>query len=347
MERIFAKLLYEIEQNRDTMLVTVVSDQGSTPRGAGSQMLVGKQGRLLGTIGGGAVEFQSEKLALKLLEEKRSDMHCFRLHTNEDEDIGMVCGGMVTVQLRYISGADLEWKTLAGAILNRIAQREQGWLVLPLGESSPALLDGEGVAILGTAVSGAVTPSGWLPAANDGYFCIPLPVGERVFLFGAGHCAQALAPLLHQVGFRVSVIDNRPEYANRDYFPTAESVVVGDYTRLRDYFKFTPADYAVVMTSGHRFDMEIQDQLLRQKMAYVGVIGSRAKRAAVNQRLRERGITDAALATVHSPIGLAIKAVTPEEIAVSIAAEMIYVRAMRTETAKTEIHSCPMHTTDA
>ena len=97
------------------------------------------------------------------------------------------------------------------------------------------------------------------------------------------------------------------------------------------------------MTSGHSYDMEVQDQVLRGDFAYVGVIGSRRKTASVNQRLRERGVPEEAIQQVHTPIGMSIKAVTPEEIAVSIAGEMIYVRALRREANGVVNHGCPMH----
>lgn len=97
MDRIFAKLLYEMEKNRDTVLVTIIADQGSAPRGAGSQMLVGKHGRILGSIGGGAVEARAEALALELLQIRKSHCHLYQLHEQAAEDIGMVCGGDVKV----------------------------------------------------------------------------------------------------------------------------------------------------------------------------------------------------------------------------------------------------------
>ena len=99
----------------------------------------------------------------------------------------------------------------------------------------------------------------------------------------------------------------------------------------------------VVMTNGHSHDYEVQEQVLRGRLAYIGVIGSRAKTAAVNAKLRAAGVPEEAIASVHTPIGTAIKAVTPEEIAVSIAGEMIYVRALRREAGREEKHACPMH----
>lgn len=330
----FAKLVYEMEKGHDTMLVTILSDQGSTPRGAGSQMLVGKESRIVGTIGGGAVERRSEELAMELLREKKSAIHEFRLHRNEKEDIGMVCGGDVTVQFQYISGTDEGWKTLAGAVMEQVAERRPGKLVLKPDGSLAALLNEEGELLAGAAVP---------EDAEETCFSMPLPIGERAIIFGGGHCAYALAPLLKTVGFRVTVMDCREEFANADRFPDADAVICGDYLKLSNYITLTKDDYAVIMTNGHMHDYEVEEQILRGPFAYLGVIGSRAKTASINKRLREAGISEEQIALVHTPIGTAIKAVTPEEIAVSIAGEMIYERALRREEGKEVHHGCPMH----
>ena len=325
MNTIFAKLLYEMEKKHDTVLVTIIADQGSTPRGAGSQMLVGSESRITGTIGGGAVERKSEELAMEFLKEKKSGIHEFRLHRNAKEDIGMVCGGDLTVYFQYISGTDETWKELAGQLLAWVNERKPGWLVLQLDGSAPLLCETREE----------------LPEENC--FCVPLPVGERVVIFGGGHCSYALAPILKSVGFRVTVFDCREEFANVDRFPDADQVICGDYLKIADSISLTAEDYVVVMTNGHSHDYEVQEQVLRGPLAYIGVIGSRAKTAAVNKKLREAGVAEDAISSVHTPIGTAIKAVTPEEIAVSIAGEMIYVRALRREDGKEEKHACPMH----
>ena len=343
MDRIFAKLLYMLEKQLDTVLVTIIADQGSAPRGAGSQMLVGAEGRILGTIGGGAVEGRADALARQLLKERRSGCHLFQLHDAAQENIGMVCGGDVLVQFQYISGTSKFWGSLAGELLNMTSARRSGWLALKTDGSAPSLLAADGQAILGEPVPGQATPEGWKPEQSAECFCLPLPIGERVVIFGGGHCAQALAPLLHTVGFRVTVFDEREEYACRKNFPTAEHILVGDYTKLSDYLQFSPEDYIVIMTNGHSYDLEVQDQVLRGDFAYVGVIGSRKKTAAVNQKLRERGVSAEAISKVHTPIGTAIKAVTPEEIGISIAGELIYTRALRREADGIRPAGCPMH----
>ena len=162
-------------------------------------------------------------------------------------------------------------------------------------------------------------------------------------VFGGGHCALALVPVLRSVGFRVVVFDDRPEFACKERFPEAEAVVCRAYTDIAGGLELTAEDYAVVMTSGHSHDFEVEEQLLRRPLAYVGVMGSHTKTAYVNKKLREAGVAEEDIRRVHTPIGVSIKAVTPEEIAGSITGERIYERALRREAAGEAGHSCPSH----
>lgn len=317
MKAIFETILRELENEKNCVLVTLVDGSGSTPRGAGAQMLVGEAGRLVGTIGGGAVEKLSEELALSLLAEKRSALRTFSLRP---EGVGMVCGGAVTAHFQFV---DRSWRALAQEILSYLARHERALLTLFENGGAPQLTPGEGVFC---REGGAVT--------------LPLSVGERVIIFGAGHVAQSLCPLLASVGFYPVVFDNRAELAKRELFPTAEEVICGDFSRIADDLTITGEDYLVVMTNAHLNDMEVENQLLRGAFAYLGVIGSKKKTLAVNEQLRGRGITDGQLARVHAPIGLPIGAVTPAELAVSIAGEMIAERAKRRGETR---HLCPMH----
>ena len=322
MQSIFAKLLYEMEKHHDTVLVTIIRESGSTPRGEGAQMLVGAQGPLGGTIGGGNVENLSILHARDLIAQRCSDLHEYPLHRSDAEDIGMVCGGDVTALFTFIPGTDAAWAALAADLLQHIADRRPSYLALPLDGTVGFLTD---------------------DPEKEGSFTMPLSIGERAILFGAGHCSLALTPVLRSVGFRVTVFDDRPELITPERFPAAERLICGDFSHIDRYLSCNAEDYIVVMTSGHTHDFIVQEQILRRDFAYVGVIGSRAKTASVNARLRAAGVQEAAIASVHTPVGVAIKAVTPEEIAVSIAGEMICERALRREKDGPRHHGCPMH----
>lgn len=319
MKTIFKELQTQLDHHCDCMLVTVVDGQGSAPRGAGAQMLVSARGRLAGTVGGGSLEYRAAKLAGELLQKKESRLKEFSLHRNGEENIGMICGGDVALWFQYIPAEDKSWRDLVDQVLDRLLDRCPGWFVQDLTGGQPWLTDC------------------W--TETPGFFPMPLPLGERAVIFGGGHIARALVPLLKSVGFRPVVYDCRPEYVKPEDFPAAEAVICGDYGSIDRFLSVTEADYVVVMTNGHAHDFEVQRQLLQRRLAYIGVIGSRKKTVAVNQRLLEAGISEETLGRVHAPIGTAIKAVTPEEIAVSIAGEMIYERALGREK---QPHGCPM-----
>ena len=324
MRAIFENLLSLLDRGEDAVLVTVVSAEGSTPRGAGSQLLAGREGLIAGTIGGGPGEVQALAFAVELLKEGRSNLR--RLELRHGGELDSVCGGEQTVLLQFIPRDSAAWKTVAREVLARLEARRGGWLALT-AEEAPVLLE-EG-------------PGG--PAWDGGRLVFPLPMGERVVIFGGGHCALALVPVLRSVGFRVAVFDDRLEFASKERFPEAETVACHPYTDIAGGLELTAEDYAVVMTSGHSHDFEVEEQLLRRPLRYVGVMGSRTKTAYVNGKLRETGVPEEALRRVHTPIGTAIKAVTPEEIAVSITGELIYERALCREAAGAAEHSCPSH----
>lgn len=317
MQQIFETLKNEWDAGRNAVLVSVVENSGSVPRGKGAQMLVGTSGLLCGTIGGGPAERDALTRASELLQCGENIVHQYVLRQNPSEDIGAVCGGTVTVMFHYAPAGNAAWQTLAQMVLQQIAHCSPGYLIL---KSVPVLSD---------------VPIESAP-------CLPLPVSQRAILFGAGHCSAALCPLLTAIGFRVWVFDNRPEWNNAQRFPQAENLILGDFTQIDRFITLSSRDYAVIMTSGHSYDYQVERQILGHGLAYVGAIGSHAKTALIHQKLRADGFLEEELAQIHSPIGIAINAVTPEEIAVSIAAEMIAVRSQHNEDSSRLFHSCPM-----
>lgn len=318
MQQIFETLKTEWAAGRSAVLVSVVEKSGSVPRGSGAQMLVGKAGLLCGTIGGGPAEFDAVRKAQELLQAGQSGTHHYVLRQNPAEDLGAVCGGDLTVAFHFASAGDAAWGALAEDVSDHLAHQCPAYLILG---DMPSLSD----------VPTEATPS------------FPLPIRQRAIIFGAGHCSAALCPLLNTLGFRITVFDDRPEWNTAERFPTAEQRIVGDFEHIDDYLTLTEEDYVVVMTSGHGHDYEVEKQVLRQKTAYLGVIGSRSKTAVVNEKLRSDGFDAETIAAVHAPIGTAIGAVTPEEIAVSIAGEMIRERAARREMSGASPHGCPVH----
>lgn len=262
-----------LSAGQNAVLVSVEASSGSVPRGAGAMMLVTEQGLAAGTIGGGAVEYRSEQIARDTLKAGQSRSESFQLRPNEVQDLGMVCGGEVQVNFRYLSSSD------------------------------------------GAAIA-------WLRQKAE-QFTRP----GRVYIFGGGHVSQALVPALTAVDFRCVVLEDREDFCRPELFPGVEETRLIQNDDPAAYKDITSADYITIMTRGHKNDLIVQAQALKTPAKYIGVIGSRKKTAAVFAKLREIGCTDADLARITTPIGLDIRAETPAEIAVSVAAQLIMMRA--------------------
>jgi xanthine dehydrogenase accessory factor len=159
----------------------------------------------------------------------------------------------------------------------------------------------------------------------------PINFAGKVIIFGGGHCAQALQPVLTMTGFRCVVFDNREEFVTPELFPTADGLFVGDYDDIYgkpsggSQLSVSSNDYIVIMT--HAYDVAVLRQIISKDCAYIGVIGSKGKIAALKNQLASEGISEDTLSRINAPIGLRIRSETPEEIAVSIAGEMILRRA--------------------
>ena len=337
------QLMHDIlEKELPVMLVKVVASRGSAPGGQGATMLVDATGRRAGTIGGGVVEHLAEVLAVQLLGEGRSATKEYTLRHGDAGDIGMVCGGDITVYLCYVAPS-AQAASFAQHATDAFGRQENTWLLLELqdGISSMALysktggLDAlssnNGGGLLKLASEDRAKLLASLPVQHEfdsvEYYGEPLVRAGRAVIFGGGHVSQALVPVLTSIGFPTVVYDDRPEFANATLFPTADEIIVGDFSDVYSHMSLTPDDWLVIVTRGHAADYDVQRQVLTSPFAYVGVIGSRTKIRAVNARLLAAGIPQAAIDTVHTPIGLAIGAETPAEIAVSIAGEMIQLRA--------------------
>jgi xanthine dehydrogenase accessory factor len=171
-------------------------------------------------------------------------------------------------------------------------------------------------------------------AGDDGLVCggrmqvfiEPIEGTPTLCIFGAGHVAQPLARMARATGFRVEVADDRVKFANRARFPEADLVLVDSFPEAAAKMTLGRNSYAVVVTRGHRGDADALQAALARDLRFVGLLGSRPKMVHVFTDLEERGVTPAALARVHCPLGIEIGAQSPEEIAVSILAEMIAVR---------------------
>ena len=335
------QLLEELEQGRPAVLLTIVGSKGSTPRKKGSHQLILAEGRSVGTIGGGMQEHLACEAGVQILRTHCSAIHTFLLHEDIAASIGMVCGGDLQVFCQYFCADMPGLVPLCRAVEETIRERRKGYLLFYLTDaarwsmgffSKNWLVCGDvyGASVLtaqrDTLIAGT---TGLVSLGSEQYYVEPLYQPGRVYIFGGGHVARELVRVLSYLDFTSVVIDDRAEFASPGRFPQAAQTVVADFENLPPDIGVTRNDYVCVMTRGHTGDYAAQRAMLRCQPCYLGVIGSRTKLAFVRQKLLGDGFLPEEIDRCRAPIGLPISAATPAEIAISIAAELIAVRARR------------------
>ena len=334
MKQLFEAMLAALRRGETAALCTILGVSGSAPRGAGAKMAVFADGTSIGTVGGGAVELRTIGMAQEAIASGRSLLHGCSLAKNQIEDLGMICGGNVTIYIQVLCPQQPGLLAFLEDVCALLTQTQSAWLLYELK-------DGE-VSQMGTYTASAglrhmlldeselnclLTSQPVYQPGEAAYYAEPLVMAGTVYIFGGGHVGTALVPVLHYVGYRVAVFDNRPDIATPEHYPQADSVIFGQYQDFSPWVTLHPEDYVAIMTPGHQADREVLLQALRSEATYIGCIGSRSKIAGTRAWLEEHGIPREAWARVHAPIGIPLGGRTPEEIAVSIAAEMIRHRA--------------------
>lgn len=336
MKQLFEEMKRILGQGEELVLVTVIAGSGSTPRGAGARMIVRKDGTTMGTIGGGAVEYEAGRMALDVLKCKNSVTKGFKLVKGQAADLGMICGGDVVVYFQYIGPEHQEFPAICEEGIRACDRDEDSWLITDITDETAWAVGiySESLGFVGLTVEGdlqALTKTKAVQTETGGrkYYSEPLVRAGTVYVFGGGHVAQELVPVIAHLGFKCVVFDDRPEFANRTLFPQAVETLVGDFSDIFAKVTIREQDYVVIMTRGHQCDYEVQRQVLKSSAHYIGVMGSRKKLETLAGKLKEEGFTDQDIARFYGPIGLAIAAETPAEIAISVAGELIGVRAKR------------------
>ena len=347
MEPVFREAL-KLSSERDPFVIaTVVATRGSTPQKAGSKLLVRKDGSGVGTLGGGCVEGDIWFAAKDVLRRHGGPQyHDYCLNEDIAARDGLVCGGTMYFFIEPV------WETEAFLpITTEIVGAYEGsppvalaTLIKPgrdggtLGAKLFVHQDGSPKGTLGNvaldrlAVDSArrLMDYGMCErvVAQDGseIFVEAYTSPASLVLMGGGHIAKSVAPLAKMLRFRLFVADDRREFANKERFPEAEDVAVADYDTGLEQFPITPNTAIVIATRGHNFDDLALEAAARSPAGYVGLVGSRRKVILIYEALLRRGIPLERLRSIHSPIGLDIHARTPEEIAVSIMAELIQFR---------------------
>ncbi|MGY1438752.1 XdhC family protein [Streptomyces reniochalinae] len=349
---IAAQLHRWCEEGRDFAVATVVGVSNSAPRQVGAALAVDADGEAVGSVSGGCVEGAVYELCQEALECGDSIRQTFGYSDEDAFAVGLTCGGIIDI-LVTPARAGTRARAVFTAAVAEAAQRRTAALVR-LVEGPDELLGGalwldaegqphgalggaaeldatavaEGRALLDAGRTATVT------VGADGSRCgapvtllvessVPAP---RMLVFGAIDFAAALVRIGTFLGYRVTVCDARPVFATARRFPDADEVVVDWPHRYLDTQELDGRTVVCVLTHDAKFDVPLLERALRLPVAYVGAMGSRRAHLERLERLREAGLTDAELARLRSPIGLDLGARTPQETALSIAAEIVAVR---------------------
>jgi xanthine dehydrogenase accessory factor len=342
--------ILEALQKEDTvMLATILSTSGSTPASAFSQMLVKDRCKVsVGTVGGGCVEGDVLREAKRLFDDRAAAVLTFHL-TEDHPESGMLCGGSLDVLIEPLSNESVPLVTLTralrdagedcivatflqndgkvrGKVLLRSDELKEGVPVYradhlrPLVSSYPAEISD----MLGKASSRLEAQRVHFPEGD--LILEPVPGRPSLILFGGGHVSKSVSRAAVMAGFRVTVVDDRKEFANPERFPEAAGTLCVEFNEAFRHVTVTPSTYIIIVTRGHRSDEELLEQAVRTPAKYIGMIGSMRKVLRSYGNLLERGISLEALSKVHAPVGIDIGAVTAEEIGISIVAQLIHVR---------------------
>ncbi len=343
-----------LEDNETLAIATIVSTLGSTPREVGAKMVITASGEILGTVGGGCGEAEVRREAVQVIRSRRPALVRVELMDDIESNSPAVCGGILNVFV------DPWWKESETGASVKLASEllrvgEQGVAAVMAtvvnAENLSEVATGEKCLIRDGALKAGDIRNRELmdailreadtrlkreesrqvtldvsPGKADVFFDVISAV-RKVIIVGAGHLAIPLVKFAKILGFHITVIDDRVMYANRDRFPDVEEVLVGDMAETLRRIEITPHTYIVLITRGHQFDEPCLREVIHSPAKYIGMIGSKRRIKACFLRFRdEEGIPEELLKRVYAPIGLDIKAESPEEIALSIVSEMVKVR---------------------
>jgi xanthine dehydrogenase accessory factor len=353
MIEIYQKAVMLVKEGRRLVLATIITQQGPSPRGIGTKCLILDDGSLVGTIGGGALEARTIEEAGTVIEKGLPSRLYFSLTGADVAETDMLCGGEVEVFLEPVNlettnslaifkkAAGVLGRGGAGLLATIVDGKynfgvESGRIFFSAsGEAIGSFSDDKGLdselkervdQILASGRPGII-PLRDISGTAVEIFVEPISSAPVLYVFGGGHVSRQIVPLAVRVGFDSIVIDDRPEFADKGLFPDAAEVRSLPFEGLLEKLVINDSSYLVIVTRGHIHDKIVLEQALKTDARYIGMIGSSRKRGIIYEKLLEEGFSKNDLSRVHSPIGLDIGADTPEEIAVSVVAELIKVRA--------------------
>ena len=303
----------DLSQNR-AVLAIVAGTKGSAPREVGAKMVILGNGEIFSTIGGGAGEAKVIQVAQQVLVTGKKQWVEIDLSGVTSKKVEGVCGGQMRVWLERWSGEAAI--ALLQSVLATLKKGQGINLVTPFeNDQSPYLL----------AVDDPI------PSAEVA-FVETLTPPPLLLIIGAGHVGEQLAKVAHAIGFQIAVQDDRPEWANSTRYAIAAKIFTNPIATVLEKLQGHSALYVALVTRGYQYDLEALEALFKNHLQnqincrYIGMIGSKKRVRMVLQEIEKKGISTVQFPNLYAPIGLDIGALTPEEIAVSIAAELILVR---------------------
>jgi len=299
----------KLKENQKLVLLLVIDSNGSSPGRKGFKMAIAEDGELSGSIGGGVMEYNLVEKARKHFQNPLSIFSLMQDHAAEHSkaSTGMICSGN-----QQVAFYPLELKDLS--LVEDILQSESGHLIF----------NEEGIQFILEELEEVHTE---IQSEDKWTFYERLGYAQKLYVFGAGHVSMAVSKLFKDLGFYITVFDNRNEDLNtfkNNNFAHEKKII--DYNHAADYIPEGDHIYVMIMTFSHKADQKLLAQLLAKKVIYLGMMGSDKKVDTIFSNLRKEGVSENLLARVDAPIGLPIKSQTPEEIAVSIAAKVILVK---------------------
>lgn len=342
------KLVGAYDSGEGSAIATIIKSWGSTPRKAGAKMLITDSGSVAGTVGGGSGEALVMREALLAITRRKPANIRINMTNDVAADEGMVCGGEMEVFIDIINQGDSAAREIYGQLLESIKTGRSGVLFTIISDREMAQ------ALVGKKmfISNEKTASEHLPDDIKGLIksiyskekgctgpetvkCTagrlellaePVSFPAELLILGGGHIAVPLARMADILGYRYKIVDDRPEFADRERFPGAGEVICQNFEKALKDIDIGPNTSVVIVTRGHTHDRLCLKWALQKQALYIGMIGSRRKVKGVLDGLRDEGAVEESLKSVYSPVGLDIGAETPEEIALSIISEIVAVR---------------------
>ncbi|WKY43678.1 XdhC/CoxI family protein [Eubacteriaceae bacterium ES2] len=342
MKKIVEKISQILNRNETLVMATVIKKIGPGPIRPGKKILINENLSLEGSFGSVLVNVQVKQIASSVFKTRLDTIETISFSENCVNGTGEICGGKIDVFFEYCDIIDQDTGLYYQKIDQLLNKKQDFVMISEISGDNPV-----------HQRKWICTQTGFYGLENDEfhekfapikrnfsemkfkgaffhedqYFVEPYFLNEKVIIFGAGYIGQILTDLCKMLDFYVIVADDQAEFANYKRFPKADEVLyLPQYQSLCDYLTIDDQSFVLIMTRGNQFDQEVLAQVLLSSAKYIGMMGSKVKRNTVFQNMIERGFEYEDLQRIHCPVGLPIEGESPEEIAVSISAELIGLR---------------------